>query len=80
MASPPLGGQQHVAAEVEEPCQLVAASAHFRGSGPRHRGQVAGHEAHREERDQRRPVLRIRDDERADGRQEEVVEGEHCGE
>ena len=41
------------------------------------RRQVAGDEADREEREQRDPVLRLGNRERADRRQEEEVEGEH---
>ena len=72
-----VGDHQHVAAQVEQPRQLVAPPDRLLGPGPRHRRQVAGHQADGEKREQRHPVLRIGDGERADRRQEEEVEAQH---
>ncbi len=60
--------------------ELVAPRHRLAGPGARHRRQVAGHQAHGQQREQRHPVLRIGDRQRADRRQEKEVEGEDRGE
>jgi hypothetical protein len=72
-----VGGAEHVATEVEEPGHLVAPAERLRAAASRRRRQVARHQAHGEERDQRDPVLRFGDGEGAERRQKEEVEGEH---
>ena len=61
------GDDQDVAAQIEQPRQFVAASQRLLRAGPGHRRQIAGDKADREKREQRHPVVRIRNRERADG-------------
>ena len=72
-----VGHQQHVAAQIEEAGELVAPSDGFCGPGARDRRQVARDQAHGEKREQRDPVLRVGDRERANRRQEEEVQAQH---
>ena len=69
-----LGDHEDVAAQIEKTGQFVAAAERFLRARPRHRRQVARDQAHREEREQRDPVVRIRNGERADWRQEKEIE------
>ena len=70
-----LGRQQDVPCQVEQPRQLVAPLQRLLRPGARRRREPARDDADDEKRDQRNPVMRIRDGERADRRQKEVVEG-----
>ena len=56
-----LGGQQHVAGQIEQPCHFVAARDRFPGALLRRRRQVAGDHRDDEKGEQRNPVLRIGD-------------------
>ena len=60
--------------------ELVAPRHRLAGPRARDRGQIAGHQADDQQREQRDPVLRVGDRQRADRRQEEEVEGQDRGE
>ena len=74
-----VGDEQDVAAQIEQARQLVAPRLGLLRARARDRRQVARDQADGEEREQRDPVLRIGDRQRADRRQEEEVEGQHRG-
>ena len=57
---PAVRDHEHIAAEVEQPRELVAAADRFLRPRPRHRGEIAGDQADGEKREQRDPVLRDR--------------------
>ena len=69
--------QQHVAAQVVEPRELVPPLNRLARPRLRRRRKVARNDGDDEKREQRHPVLRIGDREVADGRQEEEVERHH---
>ena len=64
-----VGDLQHVSTEVEQACQLVSPAHSLLCPGARLRRQVAGEDADGKEGEQRDPVLRLGDRERADRRQ-----------
>ena len=72
-----VGRQQHVAAQVEQPRHLVAPIDGFLGARTGRGRQVAGDDRHDEKRDQRHPIVRVRDREGPDRRHEEEVERQH---
>ena len=72
-----LGRQQDIAAEIEQPRQFVASIQRLALPVPRDGRQAARHQADRQEREQRDPVLGIRDRECADRRKKEEVERQH---
>ena len=71
--------EQDVPAEVEQPADLLPAFHGVVRAGLRDRRQLTADPRHDEERNERHPVLRIGNRERADRRQEEVVEREDAG-
>ena len=72
-----LGRQQNVAAQFEQPRELVAAGERVALTLAGEERQPARDQADRQEREQRDPVLRIGDREGADRRQEEEVDAQH---
>jgi hypothetical protein len=52
-----IGDEQHVPAQIEQPCQLVAPGLRHPGAIARHGREVARHQADDEERKQRNPVV-----------------------
>ena len=72
-----VGGQQDVAAQIEQPGHLLFAGLGFARPLPGGCRQLAGDDGHGHEDEQRHPVLGIGDRERVERRQQEKVEREH---
>ena len=75
-AHPPARDEQDVARQIEEPRDLITPRPRVGSLPPRRRREIAGHDAHADEHEQRDPVLRIGNREGAHGRQEEEVQTE----
>ena len=69
----------HVAAQIEEARQLIATCLSFAGARTGGRRQIARDHADRQERQQRDPVLRIRNRQRTDWWKKEEIETHHRG-
>ena len=54
-----VGGQQHVAAQVEEARDLVASVDRLGGARPRRGREMAGHDGHHQEGAERHPVVGV---------------------
>ena len=73
-----LSRQQHVASQIEKPCHFVAAGDRLARTRLRRRRQIAGDHRDDEECEERDPVLRIGNRQRAERWQEEEVERQRC--
>ena len=73
------GRQEHVTSEIEQSSHFIAARDGFARTGLNRCRQIARDHRHDEEREERDPVLRIGNRQRAERWQEEEVEREGCG-